>query len=108
MSVGHYFTFYWGCLQERFPNFPPSSPTFVELQHEEQAPSGDQANEANEANEVNNYDDDDNVEDDVEDYDNVYDDDDNVEDDRIWGKSKRVWGNTEQATKAVGGHSVII
>ena len=38
----------------------------------------------------------------------VYDVYDNVEEDRIWRKSKRVWGNTEQAAKAVRCHSVII
>ena len=34
-----------------------------------------------------------------------YDDDNDNESDRIWGKAKRVRGDTEKAAKAVGGHS---
>ena len=34
-----------------------------------------------------------------------HDDDNDFEGDRIWGKAKRVRGDTEEAAKAVGGHS---
>ena len=34
-----------------------------------------------------------------------HDDDNDFESDRIWGKAKRVRGDTEEAAKAVGGHS---
>ena len=34
-----------------------------------------------------------------------HDDDNDFEADRIWGKAKRVRGDTEEAAQAVGGHS---
>ena len=37
-----------------------------------------------------------------------HDDDNDFETDRIWGKAKRVRGDTEEAAKAVGGHSGIV
>ena len=37
-----------------------------------------------------------------------HDDDNDFESDRIWGKAKRVRGDTEEAAKAVGGHSGIV
>ena len=37
-----------------------------------------------------------------------HDDDNDIESDRIWGKAKRVRGDTEEAAKAVGGHSGIV
>ena len=37
-----------------------------------------------------------------------HDDDNDFESDRIWGKAKRVRGDTEEAAQAVGGHSGIV
>ena len=70
------------------PNFLPSFPTFVGLRRVAEAPFSN-----DDYHDFKYYD---------------HDDDNDFEADRIWGKAKRVRGDTEEAAKAVGGHSGIV